>query len=128
MNLWFRLRRAGNESFVFKEGACNYIDIMPQFDHYVSAFVERRTAVARLTGGKSMLKIKTLLTLGLVLALSLRSSLGAVDFKDQANTPWDQKAGSGPDAVVGGWYINLGITGARAKLTEKFQELSQGRS
>jgi Family of unknown function (DUF6288) len=66
-----------------------------------------------------MLKIKTLLTLVLLLALSLRTSLGAVDFKDQANTPWDQKAGSGPDAVVGGWYINLGITGARAKLTEK---------
>ena len=66
-----------------------------------------------------MKKIKVCLTLGLVLALSFSSYLGAVDFKDQSNSPWDQKAGSGPDAVVGGWYINLGITGARAKLTEK---------
>ena len=30
--------------------------------------------------------------------------------------PWDQRARSGPDAEVPGWFYNLGITGLRAKL------------
>ena len=30
--------------------------------------------------------------------------------------PWNQRADSGPDAVVPGWYYNLGITGMRAEL------------
>ncbi len=30
--------------------------------------------------------------------------------------PWSQRAGSGPDAVVPGWFYNLGITGLRAQL------------
>jgi len=37
-------------------------------------------------------------------------------FKD--GRPWSNRAGSGPDAVVGGWYYNLGITGIRVELTE----------
>jgi hypothetical protein len=43
------------------------------------------------------------------------STLTAVSFTE--TTPWDKKL-NGPDAEAGGWYINLGITGARAKLTE----------
>jgi hypothetical protein len=39
----------------------------------------------------------------------------AVSFTD--TNPWGYKAAEGPDVEVGGWYINLGITGARAKLT-----------
>ena len=31
-------------------------------------------------------------------------------------SPWDQRAKSGPDAEVPGWFYNLGITGLRAKL------------
>ncbi len=31
--------------------------------------------------------------------------------------PWDARTKVGPDAAVPGWYINLGLTGARAKLT-----------
>jgi hypothetical protein len=31
-------------------------------------------------------------------------------------TPWNQRAESGPDAKVPGWYYNLGITGLRAEL------------
>jgi hypothetical protein len=30
--------------------------------------------------------------------------------------PWDQRAESGPDAEVPGWFYNLGITGLRAQL------------
>lgn len=32
------------------------------------------------------------------------------------NHPWDQRAESGPDAKVPGWFYNLGITGLRARL------------
>ena len=31
--------------------------------------------------------------------------------------PWDARTKVGPDAAVPGWYINLGLTGDRAKLT-----------
>jgi hypothetical protein len=31
---------------------------------------------------------------------------------------WDKTTSNGPDAVVPGWYINLGITGARAKIPD----------
>jgi len=30
--------------------------------------------------------------------------------------PWTQRARSGPDAEVDGWYYNLGITGMRVQL------------
>ncbi len=33
--------------------------------------------------------------------------------------PWDLTTKVGPDAEVPGWYINLGLTGARAKLTQE---------
>lgn len=32
------------------------------------------------------------------------------------NSPWGQRAESGPDAKVPGWFYNLGITGLRAQL------------
>ena len=32
------------------------------------------------------------------------------------DSPWDQRAESGPDAIVPGWFYNLGITGLRARL------------
>ena len=36
----------------------------------------------------------------------------------QDGSPWNQKADSGPDAEVPGWYYNLGLTGIRAELVE----------
>jgi hypothetical protein len=36
----------------------------------------------------------------------------------QNGSPWNQKADSGPDAEVPGWYYNLGLTGIRAELVE----------
>jgi len=32
--------------------------------------------------------------------------------------PWNQRAGSGPDAEVPGWYYNLGPTGLRVELVD----------
>jgi hypothetical protein len=32
------------------------------------------------------------------------------------SSPWHQRADSGPDAAVPGWFYNLGITGMRARL------------
>ena len=34
------------------------------------------------------------------------------------NVPWDLKTTHGEDAETGGWFINLGITGARAKILQ----------
>jgi hypothetical protein len=42
------------------------------------------------------------------------TSFSQVDYRDQS--PWDQRAESGPDANVPGWFYNLGITGLRAQL------------
>jgi alpha-galactosidase len=47
----------------------------------------------------------------LCLAWPLRAQ---VDYSN--NHPWNQKADSGPDAEVPGWFYNLGITGLRARL------------
>jgi hypothetical protein len=33
--------------------------------------------------------------------------------------PWSVTTKRGPDAIAGGWYYNLGITGMRAVLVEK---------
>lgn len=33
--------------------------------------------------------------------------------------PWKQRAGGGPDAVVDGWYYNLGLTGIRVQLVQE---------
>ncbi|MBL9134064.1 MAG: hypothetical protein JNG86_22820 [Verrucomicrobiaceae bacterium] len=35
---------------------------------------------------------------------------------DENGQPWKQRADSGPDAEVPGWYYNLGLTGLRAEL------------
>jgi hypothetical protein len=34
----------------------------------------------------------------------------------EGSNPWNQRADSGPDAEVPGWYYNLGLTGIRAEL------------
>ena len=48
----------------------------------------------------------------LVLLLAMTFSAWAID-----HPQWDLTTTTGPDAEVPGWFINLGITGARAKLT-----------
>ena len=51
-------------------------------------------------------------------ALALGSPAeGQVHF-DGPDHPWKQHADSGPDAVVDGWYYNLGLSGMRAELVE----------
>jgi len=43
------------------------------------------------------------------------SSSAQVHYHDDGQ-PWKQRAGTGPDAAVPGWFYNLGITGMRAEL------------
>jgi hypothetical protein len=43
------------------------------------------------------------------------SSIAQVDY--DGDQPWKQRADSGPDAEVPGWYYNLGLTGIRAELS-----------
>ncbi|HEY3321659.1 MAG TPA: DUF6288 domain-containing protein [Planctomycetota bacterium] len=49
---------------------------------------------------------------GCAALLVLSGAAWAID-----NPKWDLTTKTGPDAEVPGWFINLGITGARAKLT-----------
>ena len=44
------------------------------------------------------------------------SALQAQVHYHDINSPWGQRADSGPDAEVPGWFYNLGITGLRAQL------------
>jgi hypothetical protein len=41
--------------------------------------------------------------------------IAQVDYSEDGQ-PWNQRADSGPDAQVPGWYYNLGLTGIRAEL------------
>jgi hypothetical protein len=56
-----------------------------------------------------------ILALGLLLFPS--PSFAQVHY-DGLDHPWGQRAGSGPDAEVDGWYFNLGLSGIRAQLLE----------
>ena len=63
-----------------------------------------------------MTKRSRMLRLLGLLAVSLPNTLPAqVDYGRDG--PWNQRAESGPDAAVPGWFYNLGITGLRAQLS-----------
>jgi hypothetical protein len=47
---------------------------------------------------------------------TLFASTPATQVDYNGNFPWSQTAPSGPDAPVGGWWYNLGITGIRVEL------------
>lgn len=51
---------------------------------------------------------------GLLFLCHASLSQAQVDYGE--DNPWNQRARSGPDAKVPGWFYNLGITGLRAKL------------
>jgi len=44
--------------------------------------------------------------------------LPAMALRDGDGATWSKTTSTGPDAEVPGWYINLGITGARAKIPD----------
>lgn len=48
--------------------------------------------------------------------LSMSSSAPAQVHYHDNSSPWNERADSGPDAEVLGWFYNLGITGLRAEL------------
>lgn len=56
--------------------------------------------------------------LSLACALLLSPLLAAQVHYHPDGRPWKQKANSGPDKVVDGWYYNLGVTGIRVELVE----------
>lgn len=58
----------------------------------------------------------TLLALCGIVTLSLVASASAQVHYHDDGQPWKQRANAGPDAVVPGWFYNLGITGMRAEL------------
>ncbi len=54
-----------------------------------------------------------------VLLLLAAGTAGAQVHYYKDGRPWKQRADRGPDAVVDGWYYNLGITGIRVELVEE---------
>ncbi len=51
-----------------------------------------------------------------LLLLSVTNSLSAQVHHHKDGRPWNDRADGGPDAVVPGWFYNLGITGLRVEL------------
>ncbi|MFN0008090.1 MAG: DUF6288 domain-containing protein [Planctomycetota bacterium] len=51
--------------------------------------------------------------------LVLSAGVSAQVHYQSDGSPWNQHAESGPDAVVPGWYYNLGLSGLRVELVEK---------
>ena len=64
------------------------------------------------------MKKRGLVCLALLLPFLPQALVGQVHYFENGR-PWNQKAGSGPDAEVNGWFYNLGITGIRAELIAK---------
>ncbi|MBE7504284.1 MAG: hypothetical protein HS113_29145 [Verrucomicrobiales bacterium] len=56
----------------------------------------------------------SLLAFAALLAVTSGSMMAQVHY--QGDQPWSQRADSGPDAEVPGWYYNLGLSGIRAEL------------
>ena len=52
-------------------------------------------------------------------ALALSLTLPLVVTSADIESAWSQQTKVGPDAAAGGWFVNLGITGARAKITKE---------
>lgn len=60
--------------------------------------------------------LRVALPIAAVLFSTVSSSAQVHHFPDGG--PWNQRAGSGPDAEVPGWYYNLGPTGLRVELVD----------
>ena len=63
-----------------------------------------------MTNRSLMLRLACLVFLGVAAPLQAQ-----VDYHGN-DSPWGQRANSGPDAEVPGWFYNLGLTGLRAQL------------
>lgn len=61
-------------------------------------------------------RITCLSLLGLLALPGLSAPLQAQVHYHDNGSPWTQRARSGPDAEVPGWFYNLGLTGLRAEL------------
>ena len=54
----------------------------------------------------------------LLLLFSATQNALAVEFDDSENRPWGERSEVNSDSGVNGFFINLGLTGARAKLRQ----------
>ncbi len=72
--------------------------------------IEPNSMDQSMTSRSLMLRLACLVFLGLAAPLQAQ-----VDYHGN-DSPWGQRAESGPDAKVPGWFYNLGITGLRAQL------------
>jgi hypothetical protein len=57
--------------------------------------------------------------LAIVVLFCIATPVNAQVHYHDKDSPWGQRADSGPDAEVPGWFYNLGITGLRAQLVEE---------
>ena len=71
-----------------------------------------KTVHQSLPAGPTLLMLSAITALALSLAAPAHAQ---VHYHDDGQ-PWKQRADSGPDAEVPGWFYNLGITGMRAEL------------
>lgn len=65
-----------------------------------------------------LLRPRTAALAGLLLGLLTGPLAAQVHYHDHGG-PWNQRASSGPDAEVPGWYYNLGRTGLRVELRQE---------
>lgn len=69
----------------------------------------------KMTFFSSLQSVISLLLSAILLSGLTPSSPAQVHYLSNGS-PWSRKAEAGPDAEVGGWYYNLGITGIRVQL------------
>jgi hypothetical protein len=75
-----------------------------------------KKAIRQFPGNRPMNARSHPLGIACLALLGLSTSLQAQVHYHDNGSPWDQRAESGPDAEVPGWFYNLGITGLRAQL------------
>ena len=73
-------------------------------------------ACKQLANNQTMITCSNTIHVASLALLALSASLPAQVHYQPNGSPWTQRASSGPDAEVPGWFYNLGITGLRAQL------------
>jgi len=75
-----------------------------------------KKAIRQFPGNRTMIARSRPICIACLALLGLSASLQAQVHYNDSGSPWNNRADSGPDAEVPGWFYNLGITGLRAQL------------
>ena len=75
-----------------------------------------KKAIKQFPGNRTMIARSHPIGIACLALLGLSASLQAQVHYQDSGSPWSNRADSGPDAEVPGWFYNLGITGLRAQL------------